>query len=112
MHLLLAIALFRAPGFPTVDAPVIPDRVLEQALAGMDVVPMERLKEARVLVLPYGSAVPLDAWPDIRDFVRHGGSLVVLGGSPFEQPMLRNADGTWRRGVRSPAYARVAHRTR
>ena len=99
--LLLAVALFRAPGFPTVDAPVIPDRVLEQALAGIDVVGIDKLKDARVLVLPYGSAFPLDKWPDIRDFVKHGGSLVVLGGSPFEQPVLRNG----KLGVRSPAYA-------
>src|SRR5438477_2146699 len=101
-----AIALFRAAGFPTIDGPPIPDQVLAQALAGMDVVPIERLKEARVLVLPYGSAFPLESWPNIRDFLRHGGSLVVLGGSPFEQPALRGANGTWQLGVRSPAYAR------
>ena len=62
MHLLLAIALFRAPNFPTVDAPPIPDRVLEQALAGLDVVSIDKLKEARLLVLPYGSAFPLDEY--------------------------------------------------
>ena len=100
------VALFRAAAFPTIDVLPISGEVLEQALAGMDVVPIERLKEARVLVLPYGSAFPVEAWPDIRDFLRHGGSLVVLGGSPFEQPVLRAPDGTWKLGIRSPAYAR------
>jgi endoglucanase len=107
MHaLLLAVALFRAPGFPTIDAPPISDQVLEEALAGMEIVPLDRLKEARVLVLPYGSAFPVQLWPDIRDFIRHGGSIVVLGGSPFEQPVLLEANRTWRLGARSPAYAR------
>ena len=40
-----------------------------------------------MLVLPYGSAFPLEAWPAIRDFVKHGGGLVVLGGAPFHQPV-------------------------
>ena len=106
MHtLLLAIALFRAPGFPTVDAPPISDQVLEQALAGLSVVSIDKLKEARLLVLPYGSAFPLDAWPEIREFVKHGGDLVVLGGAPFHQPVLRASDGGWRLGVRQPTFA-------
>src|SRR5438128_2320183 len=105
MHLLLAIALFRAPNFPTVDTPPISDQALEQALKGLDVVPLEKLKEARVLVLPYGSAFPLDRWPEIRDFVKHGGGLAVLGGAPFHQPVLRTPDGAWRLGVRTPAFA-------
>src|SRR5438067_12058958 len=106
MHLLLAIALFRAAGFPTIDAPPIPDQVLAQALAGMDVVPIERLKEARVLVLPYGSAFPVESWPNIRDFLRHGGSLVVLRGLRFEQPALSGAGGSLPLLDRSPGYAR------
>ena len=105
MHFLLAIALFRAPNFPTIDAPAIPDQVLEQALAGLEVVPIDKLKDARVLILPYGSAFPLDAWPNIRDFVKHGGGLVVLGGAPFHQPVLRTPDGGWRLGLRTPAFA-------
>ena len=99
------IAVFRAHGFPTIDAPPIPDKVLEEALAGFDVVSIDKLKEARLLVLPYGSAFPLDAWPEIRDFVKRGGDLVVLGGAPFHQPVIRTADGSWRLGVRSSAFA-------
>jgi hypothetical protein len=58
-----------------------------------------------VLVLPYGSAFPADAWPAIRDFVREGGGLVVLGGAPFHQPVRRAGDA-YVLGSRQPTYAR------
>ena len=58
-----------------------------------------------MLLLPYGSAFPVDAWPAIRDFVRAGGSLVVLGGAPFHQP-VRLEKGAWTAGFRQPTYAR------
>ncbi len=65
-------AVFRAPGFPTADAPAISDATLAAALAGLPAHTLgsvaalaERLDPARydVLVLPYGSAFPLAAWP-------------------------------------------------
>ncbi|HEV8660765.1 MAG TPA: hypothetical protein VGS96_19335 [Thermoanaerobaculia bacterium] len=101
------IAIFRAPGFPTIDAPPISQSVLDEALAGMNVEALDdlrRLQRHSLLVLPYGSAFPLEAWSEIRDFVKNGGNLVVLGGAPFHQPVLRTPDG-WRRGVRQPTFA-------
>jgi hypothetical protein len=59
-------------------------------------------------VLPYGSAFPLEAWPAIRDFVKQGGGLVVLGGAPFHQPVRREKSGEETRyvlGPRQPTYA-------
>ncbi|MGH9457371.1 MAG: hypothetical protein ACRD2J_06990 [Thermoanaerobaculia bacterium] len=104
-------AIFRADGFPTIDAPPIAGAVLEQALAGFGVETLEsaeamrdRLGEYDLLILPYGSAFPLDAWSPIRELVRRGGSLVVLGGAPFHQPVLRSSDG-WRLGHRQPTFA-------
>ena len=92
-------AVFRSPGFPTVDAPAIQDEVF----AGIadPIADFRILKNYAVLVLPYGSAFPIDAWPDIKAFVKNGGSLVVLGGAPFHQPV--HADG--RLGVRQPTFA-------
>ena len=67
--------LFRAAGFPTVDAPGIDDGVLDAALSGLPVdrasnvgelVSRLKLRDIDVLVLPYGSAFPLEAWPRIR----------------------------------------------
>ncbi|MGA7617217.1 MAG: hypothetical protein WBX15_18795, partial [Thermoanaerobaculia bacterium] len=57
-----------------------------------------------VLVLPHGSAFPLDAWGSIRSFLDRGGSLVVLGGAPFHQP-VRFEDGRWKVLDRQPTYA-------
>jgi hypothetical protein len=89
-------ALFRAEGFPTVDAPVLEGATLDQALEGLPVETLAspsalaeglRLDRADILILPYGSAFPVDAWPAIRAFLREGGGLVVLGGVPFQQPI-------------------------
>jgi hypothetical protein len=53
------------------------------------------------LILPYGSSFPLEQWPQIRTFIRRGGNLVVLGGAPFHQPVLRNNQ----LGRRQPTWA-------
>ena len=107
--------LFDADRFPTVDAPPIPRALLDDALAGL---PVERATSpealveqlataaARVLVLPHGSAFPLLAWPAISSFLRRGGSLVVLGGAPFHQPVRGDAARGWTLSPRQPTYAR------
>jgi len=107
-------ALFRSAGFPTVDAVAIDDATLASALEG---VPLDSLDspsvlaaklsrtEHDVLVLPYGSAFPVEAWPAIRDFVRAGGGLVVLGGAPFHQPVRRSGEA-YALATRQPTYAR------
>jgi hypothetical protein len=112
------IALFVATDFPSVDAPAISTATLEEALAGLPFTlastpeGLEALlgsAATRVLVLPYGSAFPLQAWPGIREFLRRGGGLVVLGGAPFYQPVRQcpsAASGVWRLGPRQPTYAR------
>ena len=104
-------AIFRADGFPTVDAPAIPSAVISEALSGLDVDTLgtidalrDRLAGYDALILPYGSAFPLDAWWPIREFVKGGGSLVVLGGAPFHQPVLRE-EGRWTLGTRQPTFA-------
>ncbi|MBX3261458.1 MAG: cellulase family glycosylhydrolase [Labilithrix sp.] len=106
--------VFRAAGFPTVDAPPIDDGVLDAALAGLAAARAtsaaelaDRLDAADVdvLVLPYGSAFPVDAWPRIRAFLRDGGGLAVLGGAPFHEP-VRAEGGAW---IREPRQAAFAH---
>jgi hypothetical protein len=108
-------ALFRAEGFPTADGPVLDAAVLDAALAGLPVETLsssaalaEGLRGDRVdvLILPYGSAFPVDAWPAIRAFIRGGGGLVVLGGAPFQQP-IRETTGAPRfvAATRQPTFA-------
>ena len=107
------VAVFRSPGFPTADAPPIDDPTLSSALSGLSTDTLDspsaltqrlRLHDHDVLVLPYGSAFPVDAWPAIRDFVRAGGGLVVLGGAPLQQP-VRVEQGAYVMGLRQATYA-------
>jgi hypothetical protein len=97
---------FRAKGFPTVDAPPIDERVLDElALDRADERELgDHLRSASTLVLPYGSAFPVDAWPAIRSFLSSGGNLAVLGGAPFHEPVYRERDA-WVRGPRATTFA-------
>ena len=109
------VALFQAAGFPTVDAPAIPSGVLAEALDGLPVArfgsPTDlaaglRESGAEVLVLPYGSAFPVEAWPAIRDFLGAGGGLVALGGAPFAQPVRRaGGEAAYEALTRQPTFA-------
>ena len=98
------VAVLRIQGFPTVDAPVIAQSTLDEALRGLAVESVSTLADLGrfgTLVLPYGSSFPLDEWPHIRTFIARGGNLVVLGGAPFHQPILKgNVLGT-----RQPTWA-------
>jgi hypothetical protein len=106
-------AIFRVAGFPTADAPAIDDATMAEALKDLpvDVLASEeainaklKLRDYDVLVLPYGSAFPLGAWPAIRAFIEKGGGLVVLGGAPFHQPVRWDSE-KWVLGPRQPTYA-------
>ena len=89
--------IFWEDGFPTVDT-LAPDRA---ALAAL---PESRFANARelpgllpsadtkLLVLPYGSAFPEEAWPAIYAYLQRGGNLLTLGGRPFSQAAYRECD--------------------
>jgi len=87
------IALFQTAGFPATDVPAVPPAVLTEALAGLPADTFADPAELAaglnagghaVLLLPYGSAFPLEAWDAIRAFLDAGGGLVVLGGRTFD----------------------------
>ncbi len=92
--------LFEEPGFPTSDSAALSLNALQSGFAGAQVVHAQGLADAlkdphtRLLVMPYGSAYPESAWPDILAFLDRGGNLIVLGGKPFTQP-VSYSDG-WR----------------
>ena len=106
------VACFSANDFPTIDAPAIDAKTLKDALKEFDIeyLSLESLnanltvEKFRALVLPYGSAFPAEGWQKIHDFISHGGSIVVLGGYPFHQPILED-HGTWIPGTPQPTYA-------
>jgi len=107
------VACFLAAGFPTIDAPVIDQKILKESLGTFDV---EYCKTAdqlttslaagnvRALVLPFGSAFPVDAWPAIQDFISRGGNLIVFGGYTFHQPVVED-HGAWILGTPQATYA-------
>jgi hypothetical protein len=111
------VSVFRANGFPSVDGVEGLASALGQTTAGSGTTTYDsprsladglRKGDARVLVLPYGSAFPVDAWPAIKGFLDGGGSLVVLGGSPFAQPVRFEESGMSAKyvlGLRHPTYA-------
>ena len=103
--------VFRAPGFPTVDAAPISDETIDAALSGLPTVRVasaealeKELRDGDVLVLTYGSAFPVDAWPRLASFLAHGGGLANLGGAPLHVPVVKTTRG-FEPGQRAPTFA-------
>src|SRR5450432_3070418 len=100
--------IFREPGFPTADSAPAPDSLLH-ALSDAQLASTaelkDRLNSAKLLVLPYGSAFPEDAWADIYGFLQRGGNLLVLGGRPFTRAAYRDGN-TWKLRDYSVRYTR------
>jgi hypothetical protein len=88
--------VFWQPGFPTAGSDSLPRAVLAQALTGMDpqFADLQALKApgtlagADLLVLPYGSAFPADAWKEIEAYIHGGGSVLIAGGQPLRVPVV------------------------
>jgi hypothetical protein len=89
------VVVFWQEGFPTVASQPVARETLAKALDGMNPIftGLDGLKDPKafddveLLVLPYGSAVPTDAWEGIHAYVKAGGNLLVLGGQPFRVPV-------------------------
>ncbi len=103
-----AIVIFHESGFPTADSAAVPDSLL-QALPAASFASADELKNrldsANLLVLPYGSAFPEPAWPEIQSFLQRGGNLLVLGGRPFSRAAYRDG-GSWKLSDYSVRYMR------
>ena len=101
--------IFFESDFPAADSVAAPRSVLEHALAGAQFVSASELKlalpSANLLVLPYGSAFPEEAWPEIYSFLERGGNLLVLGGRPFTRAAYRDRSG-WKLRDYSVRYTR------
>jgi hypothetical protein len=60
---------------------------------------------SRLLVLPYGSAFPEQAWSSIYSFLSRGGNLLVLGGRPFTRGAYHDGSA-WRQRDYSVRFTR------
>jgi len=92
------IIVFSEPGFPVADSTGPSSQQLSAALPEAQVTDAAHLPGAlaapasRLLVLPYGSAFPEDAWSSIQQFLERGGNLLVFGGRPFTRAAYQDHD--------------------
>jgi hypothetical protein len=104
--------VFFEKDFPSAENSAITRSALESALASLhprfiglaDLRKENALGEGDLLVLPYGSAFPADAWEAIHRHLDQG-DLLILGGRPLFVPVYRDSSG-WRVDPPSNAYAR------
>jgi hypothetical protein len=106
--------VFWQPGFPTVASEPVDRSCLEKALEGQAPVfadeaalsTPETLANAGLLVLPYGSTVPVEGWESIKRFLDGGGNLLILGGQPLRVP-VNLEDGKYVPGQPQDTYSRM-----
>ncbi|MGO8791528.1 MAG: beta-galactosidase [Terriglobia bacterium] len=107
------VVVFWQDGFPTLESQPISQETLGKALDGLqpefasldELNKPETLRDAELLVLPYGSAFPVDAWPAVVKYLQSGGNLLILGGRPLAIP-VRKAAGTFIADKAELAYSR------
>jgi hypothetical protein len=93
------VVVLSESGFPAADSPAPSVPQLKNLFPGAHFQSAEQLRAAlteastQLLVLPYGSAFPEQAWPDIQQFLGRGGNLLVVGGRPFTRAAYRDASG-------------------
>ena len=91
-----ASVVFIEPGFPIADSSALPQAAKFPTAQPADA---DHLRDAlaasstRLLILPYASAFPEEAWPAIKQFLDRGGNLLVLGGRPFTRAAYRDSSG-------------------
>ena len=97
------VTLFLEPDFPAIDVPA-PDALAlmkDLVTARLCVAGLDSLAAALapgrtdVLILPYGSAFPMQAWPALHAYLAAGGNWINLGGVPLAVPVVRE-HGLWR----------------
>ncbi len=104
--------IFFEKNFPTIENSEISRTALEHAFASLkprfinlaELQKKDILAEGDLLVLPYGSALPADAWETIHRHLNQG-HLLVLGGRPFFVPVYRK-ENDWRIDYPQNTYAR------
>ena len=105
------VAVFWEEGFPTADTAAPARAQIAGTLPDADMVAADGLADAldsadtKLLVLPFGSAFPEDAWPAIHRFLERGGNLLALGGRPFTRAAYKDSQG-WHLRERQQAFAR------
>lgn len=93
------VIVFNESNFPSADSAAPTSTQLASLFPSANMKMADKLPAAlslsssRLLVLPYGSAFPEQAWPAINHFLEGGGNLLVLGGRPFARAAYRDSNG-------------------
>ncbi len=108
---LAQVVAFWQPGFPTVASQPLDRATLSATLhpTFLDLKALQApgaLDNTELLVLPYGSGVPTDAWKAIEAYLQHGGNLLVLGGQPLRVPVTQ-VGATFVQGRAQDTYSRA-----
>src|ERR1700691_2803474 len=112
--LLAKTVVFWQPGIPTVASQPVDHSSLLEALGGLDtqLADVDELNEPAtlsgvdLLILPYGSAVPADAWKAVEGYLHEGGNLLIVGGQPLRVPVTEAA-GKFVEAAPQDTYSRV-----
>jgi hypothetical protein len=94
-----AAVVFFDSGFPSADSASPSHEQLEKMFPGARFAKLDQFDaqlgdpSTRLLVLPYASAFPEQAWTSIFGFLEHGGNLLVLGGRAFSRAAYRDSSG-------------------
>ena len=107
------VVVFWQSGFPTVASQPVERAALAKALDGMDAQFADlaslnetaSLSDADLLILPYGSAVPIDAGKAIERYLHGGGNLLIIGGQPLRVPVTE-IDGRFVESRPQDTYSR------
>jgi hypothetical protein len=100
--------VFYEDGFPSADSPDVSEAALHAAFTDAEFAGLSQLAsalespETKLLVMPYGSAYPEAAWPEILRYLDRGGNLLALGGKPFTRAAYSTSSG-WQ--LRAPSVA-------
>ena len=108
------VVVFWQEAFPTLESQPVPQVALRRALEGLEpeFANLDELKgpqtlhDSDLLVLPYGSAFPADAWGSVLSYLQAGGNLLVIGGRPFALPVRKEA-GQFIAAPTETAYSRL-----
>ncbi len=93
------VVVFSQAGFPAADTASAALQQIGEMFPEAKLAAVDQLRESltasstRLLVLPYGSAFPEQAWPEIKGFLDRGGNLLVLGGRPFTRAAYLDSTG-------------------
>jgi hypothetical protein len=103
------IIVFDEPDFPAADSAQPTESALRAAFGGARFANADQLgaslaayAQGDLLVMPYGSAYPEQAWRAVLEYLDRGGNLLVLGGKPFTRAAYRAGAG-WQ--LRPPSVA-------